>query len=78
MMSTWPDMKMASKPLGPPISSSNCFTGRYSPTYRVPEHQMKRCPTNTVIIITLVVGGGSAVINDDDRTKWQHKNIIKT
>ena len=50
MMSTWPDMKMGSKPLGPPISSSNCFTGRYSPTYRVPEHQMKRCPTNTVII----------------------------
>ena len=49
MMSTWPDMKMGSKPLGPPISSSNCFTGRYSPTYRVPEHQMKRCPTNTVI-----------------------------
>ena len=48
MMSTWPDMKMGSKPLGPPISSSNCFTGRYSPTYRVPEHQMKRCPANTV------------------------------
>ena len=52
MMSTWPDMKMAGKPLGPPISSSNCFTGRYSPTYRVPEHQMKRCPTNTVRRVT--------------------------
>eukprot|EP00090_Calanus_glacialis_P020259 TRINITY_DN3116_c0_g1_i1.p1 TRINITY_DN3116_c0_g1~~TRINITY_DN3116_c0_g1_i1.p1 ORF type:complete len:393 (+),score=66.16 TRINITY_DN3116_c0_g1_i1:235-1413(+) len=46
MMSTWPDMKMGGKPLGPPISSSNCFPGRYSPTYRVPEHQMRRCVTN--------------------------------
>ena len=27
-------MKMGGKPLGPPISSGNCFTGRYSPTYR--------------------------------------------
>ena len=25
---------MGGKPLGPPISSGNCFTGRYSPTYR--------------------------------------------
>ena len=49
MMSAWPDMKMSSKPLGGPgpISSSSCFSGRYSPTYRVPEHQMKRC-NNTV------------------------------
>ena len=49
MMSAWPDMKMSSKPLGGPgpITSSTCFSGRYSPTYRVPEHQMKRC-NNTV------------------------------
>ena len=50
MMSTWPDMKMGGKPLGPPISSSNCFSGRYSPTYRVPEHQMRRCVTNPPVI----------------------------
>ena len=33
------------------ISSSNCFSGRYSPTYRVPEHQMKRC-NNPVTSVT--------------------------
>ena len=33
------------------ISSSNCFSGRYSPTYRVPEHQMKRC-NNPVTSLT--------------------------
>ena len=33
------------------ISSSNCFSGRYSPTYRVPEHQMKRC-NNPVTRVT--------------------------
>lgn len=51
MMSAWPDMKMSSKPLGGPgpITSSTCFSGRYSPTYRVPEHQMKRC-NNTVSV----------------------------
>jgi len=47
MMTTWPDMKMGGKPLGPPISSSNCFTGRYSPTYRVPEQHMRRGVPNT-------------------------------
>ena len=31
-------MKMGGKPLGPPISSGNCFTGRYSPTYRSPPY----------------------------------------
>jgi len=51
MMSTWQDMKMGGKPLGPPISSGNCFTGRYSPTYRVPEQHMRRCMTNPPVDI---------------------------
>ncbi|XP_023342551.1 POU domain, class 4, transcription factor 3 isoform X2 [Eurytemora carolleeae] len=47
MMTSWAEMKMGGKPLGPPISSSNCFSGRYSPTYRVPEHSMRRCVANS-------------------------------
>lgn len=51
MMSTWQDMKMGGKPLGAPISSGNCFTGRYSPTYRVPDQHMRRCMTNPPVDI---------------------------
>ena len=43
-------MMMNPKPLGPPaIGGTNCFSGRYSPTYRVPEQMrdpMRRCMTN--------------------------------
>ena len=49
MMYSHDKMMMNSKPLGPTISGTNCFTGRYSPTYRVPEQMrdpMRRCMTN--------------------------------
>lgn len=42
-------MMVNTKPLGPTISGANCFSGRYSPTYRVPEQMrdpMRRCMTN--------------------------------
>ena len=42
-------MSMNNKPLGPTISGANCFSGRYSPTYRVPDQMrdpMRRCMTN--------------------------------
>ena len=43
-------MMNGSKPLGAPsLSAANCFSGRYSPTYRVPDQMrdpMRRCMTN--------------------------------
>ncbi|XP_040571634.1 POU domain, class 4, transcription factor 3 isoform X2 [Lepeophtheirus salmonis] len=47
MMYSSDKMMMNPKPLCPP--PTNCFTGRYSPTYRVPEQMrdpMRRCMTN--------------------------------
>ena len=50
MMYSPDKMMMNPKPLGPPaIGGTNCFSGRYSPTYRVPEQMrdpMRRCMTN--------------------------------
>ena len=59
MMYSPDKMMMNPKPLGPPaIGGTNCFSGRYSPTYRVPEQMrdpMRRCMTNppvrTIVII---------------------------
>jgi hypothetical protein len=49
MMYSPDKMMMNSKPLGPTITGTNCFSGRYSPTYRVPDQMrdpMRRCMTN--------------------------------
>ena len=51
MYSTTDKMMMnGSKQLGPSsIAAANCFSGRYSPTYRVPDQMrdpMRRCMTN--------------------------------
>ena len=49
MMYSHDKMMMNTKPLGPTISGTNCFSGRYSPTYRVPDQMrdpMRRCMTN--------------------------------
>ena len=49
MMYSHDKMMMNTKPLGPTISGANCFSGRYSPTYRVPDQMrdpMRRCMTN--------------------------------
>ena len=55
MMYSPDKMMMNPKPLGPPaIGGTNCFTGRYSPTYRVPEQMrdpMRRCMTNPPVSI---------------------------
>jgi hypothetical protein len=45
-------MMNGTKPLGSPsisAAAANCFSGRYSPTYRVPDQMrdpMRRCMTN--------------------------------
>jgi len=49
MMYSHDKMMVNTKPLGPTISGTNCFSGRYSPTYRVPDQMrdpMRRCMTN--------------------------------
>ena len=55
MMYSPDKMMMNPKPLGPPaIGGTNCFSGRYSPTYRVPEQMrdpMRRCMTNPPVRI---------------------------